>query len=88
VNEKSIEEDAPNPADIKRVMGHLGSIKTERKAQTSAANGALGGRPTRAPETYPCTCSAGDATEGHKTTCKRGLAIRRAEARQNREESK
>lgn len=33
--------------DIKKVMGHLGSIKTEKKAAASRQNGRKGGRPRK-----------------------------------------
>jgi hypothetical protein len=46
----------------------LGSIKTEKKAASSAQNGKLGGRPLTPLEEIPCTC--GTTGDDHKFLCK------------------
>jgi len=71
-------ENQPTPEEIRRALGVIGSIKTEKKAEASRANGRLyGGRPPRPLAEIPCTCGRGDALEGHPTTCPRGRALRR-----------
>lgn len=61
----------------------MGSIKTERKAASSRANGFKQGNPgspgrSRKPlSEIPCSCTAGDALEGHKWDCMKGQAIKR-----------
>lgn len=61
----------------------MGSIKTEKKARASRANGFKPGNPgspgrarKRLTE-IPCSCGAGEALEGHKWDCMRGQAIKR-----------
>lgn len=67
--------------EIRRTLSYIGSIKTPKKAASSAANGRLGGRPNKALADFPCTCGNGDALEGHPTTCPRGRAIRRRQGK-------
>jgi len=67
----------PTPEEIARVLSHLGKRRTPKKAATSAANGRQGGRPQLPLSAITCTCGAGEALEGHPTTCPRGRAIRR-----------
>ena len=64
----------------------MGSIKTEKKAAAARANGFKPGHPSfvknpgaklKALYSLPCTCTAGDTTEGHKWDCPRGQAIKR-----------
>lgn len=52
----------------------LGSIKTEKKAASSRANGKKGGAPMKQLMDIPCNCGGEDLN--HKSTCRRGVAIR------------
>lgn len=63
--------------EIRRVLGFIGSIKTEKKPRQSALNGQKGGRPLLDLSAYDCSCGKGDVIEGPPTTCPRGRAIRR-----------
>jgi len=62
---------------LRQIMRQRGSVRSEKKAEASARNGRLGGRPLRLLSDLPCTCGAGDALTGHKTYCPRGKAIKR-----------
>jgi hypothetical protein len=61
----------------------LGSITTERKRASSAANIAkarnMNGPPLKKLSEIACTCTAGDASEhtAHRSYCLRGAAVRR-----------
>ena len=52
----------------------LGSIRSERKSAASRENGKLGGRRRLPLLEIPCSCGG----EGlvHRSTCRRGVAIR------------
>jgi hypothetical protein len=70
-----------DPSDAAR---RLGSIKSEKKAQSSRDNilaakaaGKMGGKPPKPLNEITCTCGRGETLEGHPTTCPRGRAIRR-----------
>ena len=52
----------------------LGSIRTERKAVASRENGKKGGGQIKPLESLPCSCG-GEGLE-HRSTCRRGVAIR------------
>ena len=62
-------------AELKRVMARLGSIRTRRKAESSARNGQMGGRPLKPLEQIPCTCVV--KNDKHDSRCLRGRAMRR-----------
>ena len=64
------------PEEIRRTLSYIGSIRTPKKAASSAANGRQGGRPPKQLSEIPCNCGAGDSLE-HKSTCPRGRTIRR-----------
>ncbi len=66
---------------LSEIMRQRGSVRSEKKAASSAENGKLGVRPARPLSEIPCTCSAGDSLTGHPSTCPRGLAIRRRRPR-------
>lgn len=70
--------DAGARSEAARLMG---SVSTEAKAAAARANGAKApagpGRNPKPLADYVCTCGAGNAIDGHKTTCPRGQAIRR-----------
>ena len=70
--------------ELRRALGYIGSIRTPKKAASSASNGRLGGRPAKPLNEFPCTCGRGDALEGHPTTCPRGRAIRRREQKKRK----
>ncbi len=54
----------------------LGSVRTERKAKSSAMNGRLyGGVPLLPLHAIPCNCG-GEGLD-HRSTCRRGRTIRR-----------
>lgn len=53
----------------------MGSVRSPIKAQKAQENGKLGGRPRKDPDTLPCTC--GGCPQAPKSTCPRGLLIRR-----------
>ncbi len=61
----------------------MGSIKTEKKAQASRANGFKPGNPgspgraRKALSEFPCSCEEPDSLTGHKWDCMRGQAIKR-----------
>lgn len=61
----------------------MGSIRTEKKAASSKANGfkpghtVVGGRKSEPLAEIRCTCEAGEALEGHRWDCPRGQAIKR-----------
>lgn len=65
----------------RKAAAALGSIRSEKKAASSAKNGALAPPgPGRSPAplfSLACSCGAGDVTEGHKTSCPRGQAVKR-----------
>jgi hypothetical protein len=52
----------------------LGSIKTAKKAESSRENGKKGGGVIKPLERIPCSCG-GEGLQ-HKSTCRRGVAIR------------
>jgi len=62
---------------LRQIMRERGSVRSAKKAGSSAENGRLGGRPERPLSDLLCACSAGDALDGHKTYCPRGRAIKR-----------
>lgn len=72
------------PEEARREAARLlGSIRTERKAAASRANGfkpghafGAGRKPVPLLE-IPCTCAAGEALEGHHWKCPRGQAVKR-----------
>ena len=70
-------------AEKRSAAAALGSIRSEKKAASSAKNGALAppgpGRAPAALFSLACSCGAGDTTEGHKTSCPRGQAVKRRE---------
>jgi len=74
-----------SPEELRRALGYLGSIKTPKKAASSASNGRLGGRPAKPLSEFVCTCGRGDVLEGHKTTCPKGRALRRRELKEPKE---
>lgn len=63
----------------------MGSVRTEKKAASSRANGfkpghepyRAGGRKLQHLYALPCSCGAGDTIEGHKWDCARMKAIKR-----------
>lgn len=54
-----------------------GSIKSERKAAAVRENGKLGGKRRLPLSEIRCNCGSKSLTSGHKSTCPRGLAIKR-----------
>ena len=61
--------------DTSEAARALGSVRSERKAASSRENGKKGGAVIKPLETIPCSCGV-EGTEGHKSTCKRGRAIK------------
>jgi len=61
---------------LQQIMRERGSVRSPKKAATSAENGRRGGRPARALSDIPCTCDAGAGLTGHKSSCPIGRAIK------------
>jgi hypothetical protein len=59
---------------ISKAARALGRIRTEKKAAASRENGKLGGGQTKRLADIPCSC--GEGVTEHKSTCRRGIAIR------------
>jgi len=73
-----------SPEELRRALGYIGSIRTPKKAASSASNGRLGGRPAKPLSEFVCTCGRGDVLEGHKTMCPKGRALRRREPKERK----
>ncbi len=58
-------------SDAARMMGR---VKSEKKAAQARENGKRGGGPMKRLADIPCTCG-GEGLE-HKSTCRRGVAVR------------
>ena len=58
----------------------LRAIPSDKRSEKSRENGKKGRRPFLPISAIACTCGAGDAIEGHKSTCNRGKALKRRNA--------
>ena len=61
-------------AEQREVFAALGRVRSEKKAASSRENGKKGGKKVKPLIEIPCTCG-GEGLE-HKSTCRRGVAIR------------
>jgi len=61
--------------DASEAARALGSIRTEKKAAASRKNGQLGGGVLKPLVAIHCSCGV-EGLDGHKSTCKRGRAIK------------
>lgn len=67
--------------DASQAARALRAIPSEKRTEASRMNGQAGGRPQKLLSEIDCSCEAGETMEGHKSTCKRGRAIKRREAK-------
>ncbi len=67
---------------VRQAMSIIGKRTSPKKAKSSAANGATGGRPkgtVKPLAEFKCTCGA-DRDDAHKSYCPRGRAFRRRQS--------